>query len=156
MKDSDVRPYYHRIVGDNNSEAAQVGLQAVRGMQKLVDIVAKNEGGGGRSKQCRSLLQTIVMSLMGDPDNPVSKNAIRRHILPGLSTGAAYHLMKKAGEKRKRFEESELSEFRIVEEEEEIRKYKDGEGEGLQDWMCDNLYTRVSPARPKDIGLANL
>ena len=45
----EVRPYYNRIVGERNSEAACVGLQAVRGMKMLVEKVVK-KGSGGRSK----------------------------------------------------------------------------------------------------------
>ena len=51
--------YYNRIVGETNSETARLGQEAVAGMQKLIDIVAANRVNGGRSKQCRSLLQTI-------------------------------------------------------------------------------------------------
>ena len=145
LDDPSIRPYYHRIIGNRNSEAAQVGIQAVQGMRTLVDIVAKNEGSGGRSKQCRSLLQTIVMCLMSGVEDPVSKNAILRQILPSLSRGAAYRLMDKAGEKRKRLEAEELSEFKMVEEEENRCKYTFYEKEALINWMCDNLYTRQSP-----------
>lgn len=127
----DIRPYYERIVGEQNIEAARVGLHAVQGMKALVDMVAQNKGSGGRSKQCRSLLQAIVMCLMGNIEDPVAKEAIRRQILPGLSKGASIRLMKKAGEKRKRLEDEELSQFKIVEEEEDRSKYKDGEIEAL-------------------------
>jgi len=81
-----------------------VGLQAVRGMKTLVDRGAENQGLGGRSKQCRSLLQSIVMCLMHDMDDSVSQEAIRRQILSSLSYGTAQRLMKKAGKKRKQFE----------------------------------------------------
>ena len=42
-----IRPFFHRIVGSRNSEAMNVGLQAVRGMKPLVDRVAENQGSGG-------------------------------------------------------------------------------------------------------------
>ena len=66
-------------------------------MKKLVDRVAENKGCGGQSKQCRSLLQSILMSVMGDVKDSVPKEAIRCYILPSLSEGAAYRLMTKAG-----------------------------------------------------------
>ena len=63
-----------------------VGVHSVEGMRKLVERVADNRELGGRSKQCRSLLQTIVMSVMDSAgDNRCVKAAIRRQILPSLS-----------------------------------------------------------------------
>ena len=64
-------------------------------------------------------MQSIVVSVMEDVDDYVSKEAIRRHILPSLSSGSVYRLMEKARQRRKRFEEKVLSEFKIVEEEED-------------------------------------
>jgi hypothetical protein len=128
------------------SEKASVSAQAADGMATLVERVAQNRGSGGRSREVRSLLQTILMCVMRTKgEDSVSKEAIRRQILPSLSIKAAHRLMKKAGEKRKRFMELDLSEFKIVEEEEKRWKYSTEEIEDLRRWMCDNLYTRKSP-----------
>jgi len=59
--------------------------------------------------------------------------------------------MKKSGEKRKRFEMEEMSEFRMVEEEEERCKYTDKEKHDVREWMCKHLYTRMSPNKKDTI-----
>ena len=103
----DIRPFFHRIVGARDSEAMNVGLQAVCGIKTLVDREAENQGSGGQSKQCRSLLQSIAMCLMHYMDDSVSQEAIRRQIISSLSYGTAQRLMKKAGNKRKHFEKKD-------------------------------------------------
>ena len=38
-----------------------------------------------------------------------------------------------------------MSEFKIVEEDEDQCKYKEKEIDALIDWMCNNIYTKQSP-----------
>ena len=60
LEDPKIRPYYARIVGEKNPEAVKVGVQAVAGMRKLVDIVAANRDNGGRGKKCRALCNQLL------------------------------------------------------------------------------------------------
>ena len=48
LDDPSIRPYYTRIVGEKNTEAARVGMEAVEGIKTLVDTIVENkeEGGG--------------------------------------------------------------------------------------------------------------
>ena len=145
LNDPAIRPYYQRLVGERLSDASKVRAEAVIGMKKIVGMVAASRDNGGRSKQCRSLLQTIVMTMLNKDAASGTKRAIRREILGALSNGTAWRLLTRAGEKRKKFEQEDIREYRAVEIEEERMKYPDDEINDLQEYMCNNLHTRNSP-----------
>lgn len=145
LEHPEIRPYMGRIVGSFNTEAAKVGLRAVDGMKSLVDLVAGKRATGGRSKQCRALLIAIAMCVTHELDDKVSKEAVIRQIFPAISRAAAQRLLKTAGKKRKRLEEEELYDFRMVDEERKRWKYTDEIILNLRHYMCNNIYTRDSP-----------
>ena len=145
LDDPKIRPYYNRIVGEKNTEAARLGLEAIEGIRKIVDICVENRESGGRSKECRSLLKNIIMAMLKKNPGHGIKSAIRRQVLTSLSNDAAWRLLQSSGEKRKRFEEMNMQDFRAVEEEADRLKFPDKEIDDLQSYMCDNLYTRDSP-----------
>ena len=145
LEHPEIRPYMGRIVGSFNTEAAKVGLRAVDGMKSLVDLLAGKRATGGRSKQCRALLIAIAMCVTHELDDKVSKEAVIRQIFPAISRAAAQRLLKTAGKKRKRLEEEELYDFRMVDEERKRWKYTDEIILNLRHYMCNNIYTRDSP-----------
>ena len=145
LDDPIIRPYYTRIVGEKNTEAARVGMEAVEGIKTLVDIIEENKEEGGRNKQCKSLLKNIIMAMLKKDPSHGMKTAIRRQVLSRLSEGASWRLIKTAGVKRKRFEEEDIRKYRAVEEEEDRLKYPEQEILDLQEFMCSNVYTRFSP-----------
>ena len=145
LDDPIIRPYYTRIVGEKNTEAARVGMEAVEGIKTLVDIIEENKEEGGRNKQCKSLLKNIIMAMLKKDPSHGMKAAIRRQVLSRLSNGASWRLIKTAGMKRKRFEEEDIRKYRAVEEEEDRLKYPEQEILDLQEFMCSNVYTRFSP-----------
>lgn len=142
----DIKPYYKRIIGAFSTEKLAVGEVAIEGMRFIADRIAKQGSDGGRTKECRALLQAIGMCITGvAAGKEVSKEAIIRNMFSTFPRSTAQRIMKKAGEKRKRFETEELTEFRMVEEDERRCKYSPEEIEELRAYMCDNFYTRNLP-----------
>ena len=143
-----VKPFLGRIWSTYHSEAVQVGLHALQGMESIVRMVVEGRTNGGRTRQCRSLLSIIGMCLanrLGDDDCDISKEALYRTVFKSVSRVSARRLMKKAGQKRKRFEEEELREFRCVDEEAKRWKYNESDIVELRKYMCNNRYTKDSP-----------
>jgi len=54
-------------------------------------------------------------------------------------------LLKRAGIKRKRFNEEDLKQFSMVDEEKKRWKYTEEDIIGLRKYMVNNIYTRQSP-----------
>ena len=88
-------------------------------MESLATPISNGRESGGRSKYCSALLQTLGMCLSKNLDDgdSVSLEAIFRQIFFGVSRTAAQRIMKRVGEKRKRFEQKDLSFFCIVNDE---------------------------------------
>ena len=76
-------------------------------------LIATVRKSGGRSKDCRVLLQTLGMCVSKNLDdgNSVLLEAIYWQIFSAISWTSAKRIMEKAGKKRKRFREEELSNF---------------------------------------------
>ena len=68
----------------------------------------------------------------GDNTDKGTLQAIERQTLTAFSHGAARRILKKAGKKRKRLDQDGLSQFSIVQEEEERNKYSPDEKEELR------------------------
>ena len=98
----------------------KVGIEAVTGMQKLVDIVTSNKDNGRRNSHCCLLLQTSIMTTMNNDANEVKGicTAIMRQIVGSLSHGSTFRLTRKAGKKRKSFEEEDIRNYKDIEMEE--------------------------------------
>ena len=143
-----IRPYATRVWGQIVSEEASVGLRAVQCMREMTNKIADSKNNGMLSKTCRSFLDAIGMCLTkGDNTDKGTIRAIERQILPAFSHGAAQRILRKAGKKRKRLDQEGLSQFSIVQEEEERNKYSPDEKEELREWMVSNIYTRDSPMK---------
>ena len=102
---------------------------------------------GGHSKQCLSMLQMIAMCLVKrvDDNENVLHRSIFRTVFKSLGRWVTQRLMTKAGKKRKRMEDEDLREFRVVDANAKRGKYDEPEIVKLQKYMCDNRYTRTSP-----------
>ena len=141
-----IRPYMKRIYGEQNSEQSAVGRIAVDGMKALTERIANSKSDGGRRQECRALLKMIGMTLTESAEaKEVSQEAVIRQVFPNFSRRSAQRILKKAGEKRKRFEEQELCDFTLVEDEKKRSKYSSQQIDELRNWMLTNDYSRDSP-----------
>ena len=146
LKHPDIRPFIKRIYGEQDSEKSAVGRVAVDGMKALTERIASSSSNGGRRKECRALLSMIGMTLTeAAEEKQVSQEAVIRQVFPNFSRGSAQRILKRAGAKRKRFEEDELREFTMIDDEQKRSKYSATEIEDLRNWMCTNDYSRESP-----------
>ena len=80
-------------------------------------------------------------------DEDVSKTAISRQLLGSFSRPARRQLLKRAGIKRKRFNEEDLKQFSMVYEEKKRWKYTEEDIIGLRKYMVNNIFTRQSPMK---------
>ncbi|EJK47945.1 hypothetical protein THAOC_33300, partial [Thalassiosira oceanica] len=146
LEHSSVKAYVERIYGEQDSEKSAVGRVAVDGMRDLAERIRDSKHLGGRGKECRALLTTIGMALAESAElQGVSERAVLRQVFPNFSRLTAQRIMRKAGEKRKKFEEEELREFTLFEDEVRRSKYSDQEIDDLRNWMLTNDYSRDSP-----------
>ena len=143
-----IRPFAQRIWGSVFSDQSSLGRRALDGMRGMADRIAGTKNKGMLSKKCRALLNVICMCLVrGDESDKGNARAIRRHVLTGYSHGAANRILNKAGKKRKRFDDEDLSNFDIYEREAIRCKYNDEEMEDFRTWMVTNPYARTSPMK---------
>jgi len=147
LEHPEVRPYSERVLGDwCFSEEAKVGRALVRGIRSMTEKVAETKNNGVISRTCRSLLTTLLMPV-ANGDEDVSKTAIGRQLLGSFSRPARRRLLKRAGIKRKRFNEEDLKQFSMLDEEKKRWKYTEADINGLRNYMVNNIYTRQSPMK---------
>ena len=114
----------------------------------MVKQIATTRNKGQLDQKYHDVIDIVGMCLPktdGEAESVPPKNAIRRQIFRSFSTGATYRIISKAGKKRERFDEKDLSEFWLVEEQERRCKYTQDEVNELRVWMTENYYTRNSP-----------
>ena len=88
----------------------------------------------------------MLLAKVRDEGNSVSVEAIHRVLFPDFSRWSEQKMMKKVGEKRKRFDEEPISLFQMVDLEAIRWEYTiEFLIEELRAWMVNNYHTRASP-----------
>ena len=106
--------YTSRINAAANSEESRVGRHAVQCMRGMVEKIATTKHKDQLDQKSRAVINIVGICLSksgADASSVPPKNAIRRKIFESFSTGATHRILFKAGEKRKRFDKEDLSEF---------------------------------------------
>ena len=140
----EMREHSERVFGEAFSEEAMVGRVLVRGIRAITGKIATAKKKGMLPLSLRSFMSNMLMCATRG-GGTVSQNAIGRQLVPDFSEGARKRIIRKAGLKRKKFDEDDLGQFSLVDHEAKRWKYKDDEINKLREYMLDNPYTRDSP-----------